>query len=173
MLCFWRYSDGIPEDEESSEIKLSPYWKSGLFIAGGLAGLIIGGRMFVNSASSLAIAWGASEKFIAVTIMAVGTSMPELATCIVAALKGRGQLALGNILGSNISNIILILGGAALINPISFSSITTMDAAMLFFAAVFVFVTAFTFVKKKIDRVEGAILLGLEIVYMSYLITNL
>lgn len=166
-------NEEIPEDEESSEIKLYPYWKSGLFIAGGLAGLIFGGKMFVNSASSLAIAWGASEKFIAVTIMAVGTSMPELATCIVAALKGRGQLALGNILGSNISNIILILGGAALINPISFSSITTMDAAMLFFSAVFIFVTAFTFVKKKIDRVEGAILLGLEIVYMSYLITNL
>ena len=161
------------ESEESSDIKLYPYWKSGLFIVGGLAGLIIGGRMFVNSASALAVAWGASEKFIAVTIMAIGTSLPELATCIVAALKGRGQLALGNVLGSNISNIILILGGAALINPISFSSMTTMDSAMLFGAAVFIFVTAFTFVKKKIDRAEGAILLGLEMVYMGYLIANL
>lgn len=161
------------ESEESSDIKLYPYWKSGLFIVGGLAGLIIGGRMFVNSASALAVAWGASEKFIAVTIMAIGTSLPELATCIVAALKGRGQLALGNVLGSNISNIILILGGAALINPISFSSMTTMDSAMLFGSAVFIFVTAFTFVKKKIDRAEGAILLGLEMVYMGYLIANL
>jgi cation:H+ antiporter len=129
--------------------------------------------MFVNSASALAVAWGASEKFIAVTIMAIGTSLPELATCVVAALKGRGQLALGNVLGSNISNIILILGGAALIHPISFSSMTTMDSAMLFGASVLIFVTAFTFVKKKIDRAEGAIMLGMEIAYMAYLIVNL
>lgn len=161
------------DDEDSSEIKLYPYWKSGLFIVGGLAALVFGGRMFVNAASELAVAWGASEKFIAVTIMAIGTSLPELATCIVAAIKGRGQLALGNILGSNISNIILILGGAALINPISFSSITTMDAGMLLGGSVFIFVTAFTFVRKQIDRAEGAILLGLEIAYMAYLIANL
>lgn len=172
-ISFRSHHSETSESEESSDIRQYPYWKSAIFIVGGLAGLIFGGRMFVNSASALAIAWGASEKFIAVTIMAIGTSLPELATCIVAALKGRGQLALGNILGSNISNIILILGGAALINPISFSSITPMDAAMLLGAAVFIFMTAFTFVKKKIDRSEGIILLGLEIVYMGYLIANL
>ena len=161
------------ESEEASEIKQYPYWKSGLFIIGGLAGLVFGGNMFVNAASDLATAWGASEKFIAVTILAIGTSLPELATSVVAAMKGRGQLALGNILGSNIANIIIILGGAALINPISFSSITLMDSAMIFGGSVFIFVTAFTFVKNKIDRVEGAILLCLELVYMGYLIANL
>lgn len=168
-----RTRDDSNGKDESSNIKQYPYWKSALFIIGGLAGLIVGGRMFVNSASALAAAWGASEKFIAVTIMAIGTSLPELATCVVAALKGRGQLALGNVLGSNISNIILILGGAALIHPISFSSMTTMDSAMLFGASVLIFVTAFTFVKKKIDRAEGAIMLGMEIAYMAYLIVNL
>lgn len=168
-----RTRDDSNGKDESSNIKQYPYWKSALFIIGGLAGLIVGGRMFVNSASALAVAWGASEKFIAVTIMAIGTSLPELATCVVAALKGRGQLALGNVLGSNISNIILILGGAALIHPISFSSMTTMDSAMLFGASVLIFVTAFTFVKKKIDRAEGAIMLGMEIAYMAYLIVNL
>lgn len=161
------------ESEEVSEIKQFPYWKSGIFIVGGLAGLVFGGNMFVNAASDLATAWGASEKFIAVTILAIGTSLPELATSVVAALKGRGQLALGNIVGSNIANIIVILGGAALINPISFSAITLVDSAMFFGGSVFIFVTAFTFVRNKIDRAEGAILLGLEMLYMGYLIANL
>ena len=80
----------------------------------------------MNSASELARIFGVSDKFIAITVMAGGTSMPELATCVVAALKGKGQLALGNILGSNISNILLILGGSALINPLSFSGITAV-----------------------------------------------
>ena len=84
-------------------------------IVAGLAGLILGGQFFVNSATSIAKMIGVSDKFIAITILAGGTSMPELATCIVAAAKKKGQLALGNILGSNVFNILLILGGSALI----------------------------------------------------------
>ncbi len=139
----------------------------------GLGALIFGGRLFVNSATELARMFGVSDKFIAITVMAAGTSMPELATCIVAALKGRGQLALGNILGSNISNILLILGGAALINPLSFSGMTAVDLEMLLISALFIFVSAYTFKKGKLDRYEGAILLLMEAAYMWYLIANL
>lgn len=157
-------------EEEGEEIKVFSNLVSALFIIGGLAGLIFGGRLFVDSAVNLAKSFGVSEKFIAITIMALGTSLPELATCIVAAVKGRGQLALGNILGSNISNIILILGGASLIGPLSFSGITLVDSAILMISAIVIFFTAFTFVKKQIDRTEGAILLAMEIGYLTYLI---
>ena len=166
-------SEAEAEEEEGEEIQVFSTWESLLFIVAGLVGLVSGGKLFVNSAAELAVAWGASEKFIAITIMALGTSLPELATCVVAALKGRGQLALGNILGSNISNILLILGGAALINPLSFAGIKMMDAAMLLIASVFIILTAFTFVKKRIDRVEGVIMLLLEAGYLWYLIVNL
>ena len=144
-----------------------------LLIASGLAGLIFGGRLFVNSATELAKMFGVSDKFIAITVMAAGTSMPELATCVVAALKGRGQLALGNVLGSNISNILLILGGAALINPLSFGGLTVVDLGVVLVCAFFIFASAFMFKKKELDRFEGAILLLMEAGYMWYLIANL
>lgn len=144
-----------------------------LLIIAGLAGLIIGGRLFVNSATELARIFGVSDKFIAITVMAAGTSMPELATCIVAALKGRGQLALGNVVGSNISNILLILGGAALINPLSFSGMTNVDLGAVLVGAIFILASAYLFKKKQLDRFEGVILLLLEAGYMWYLIANL
>lgn len=144
-----------------------------LMIIGGLAGLIIGGKIFVNSATELAKMFGVSDKFIAITVMAAGTSMPELATCIVAALKGRGQLALGNILGSNISNILLILGGASVIHPLSFTGMTLVDLGTVLLSSIVIFLCAYLFKKKQLDRVEGAILLLMEAGYMWYLIANL
>lgn len=161
------------EEDGQEIIKDSPFWLTFIMIAGGLAGLIIGGRLFVNSASELARIFGVSDKFIAITVMAGGTSMPELATCVVAALKGKGQLALGNILGSNISNILLILGGSALINPLSFSGITAVDVSTLLASALFILLSAWMFKKKKLDRIEGAILLLGEAAYLWYLISNL
>lgn len=142
-------------------------------ILGGLGGLIFGGRLFVNSATEIAKIFGVSDKFIAITIMAAGTSMPELATCIVAALKGRGQLALGNILGSNISNILLILGGSALIAPLSFKGMSAMDLGMVLICPIIILLSAWTFKKKSLDRYEGVILVVMEIGYMWYLISNL
>ena len=97
LVSSFRNKSSIEEDGQEI-IKDSPFWLTFIMIAGGLAGLIIGGRLFVNSASELARIFGVSDKFIAITVMAGGTSMPELATCVVAALKGKGQLALGNIL---------------------------------------------------------------------------
>lgn len=161
------------DDDDDSQIKEYTGFMSVVLIIAGLAGLIIGGRMFVNAATELAKMFGVSDKFIAITVMAAGTSMPELATCVVAAFKGRGQLALGNILGSNISNILLILGGAALINPLSFSGMTVVDLGTVLISAVFILASAYTFKKKKLDRFEGTILVLMEAGYMWYLISNL
>ena len=166
-------SDNADPEEDGDGIKEYKTGISVLLIVAGLAGLIIGGRLFVNSATELAKMFGVSDKFIAITVMAAGTSMPELATCVVAALKGRGQLALGNVLGSNISNILLILGGAALINPLSFSGMTYVDLGAVLLSVLFILGSAYLFKKKQLDRFEGAILLLMEAAYMWYLIANL
>ena len=176
IFAWYLYSSFKPDTtdkDDEGEIKVLNATVSVLMIVGGLAGLIIGGKLFVNSATELARMFGVSDKFIAITVMAAGTSMPELATCVVAALKGRGQLALGNILGSNISNILLILGGAALINPLSFTGMTTVDLGTILLSSVFILLSAFLFKKKELDRAEGIILLMIEACYMWYLISNL
>ena len=166
-------NDSADDDEEQEGIKIYSPFISCLLILGGLAALIFGGRLFVNSATEIAKGFGMSEKFIAITIMAAGTSMPELATSVVAAFKKKGQLALGNVIGSNISNILLILGGSALINPLSFTGMTAVDMGVLLGCTIFLLAFAFTFKKKEIDRIEGIILLLALAAYMWYLISNL
>lgn len=167
------FKEDTPDAEGEEGIKEYSNAISILLVIAGLASLIIGGRLFVNSATELAKMFGVSDKFIAITIMAAGTSMPELATCVVAALKGRGQLALGNILGSNISNILLILGGSALINPLSFSGMTYVDLGAVLISVIFILASAYLFKKKSLDRFEGIILILMEVAYMWYLISNL
>ena len=166
-------NDSADSSEESEESKTYSIGISALMIAGGLAALVFGGRLFVNAATEIAKGFGVSDKFIAVTVLAAGTSMPELATSAVAAFKGKGQLALGNILGSNISNILLILGGSALIHPLSFTGMTVVDLGAVLAGALFILASAYTFKKKKLDRVEGSILVLMEVAYMWYLIANL
>lgn len=166
------FKGDVADEEEEGAVDRSTL-VSIIMIIGGLAGLIIGGRLFVNSATELAKMFGVSDKFIAITVMAAGTSMPELATCIVAALKGRGQLALGNVLGSNISNILLILGGASLINPLSFAGMSVVDLGTVLAGSAFILLSAYLFKKNKLDRTEGIILLLGEAAYMWYLIANL
>ncbi len=169
----WRSFKNDSPDEDEDEMKTYSPGISVFLILAGLAGLIIGGRLFVNSATELARLFGVSDKFIAITVMAAGTSMPELATCVVAALKGRGQLALGNILGSNISNILLILGGSALIHPLSFSGMSMIDMGALLACSMFILLSAHAFRKGKLDRIEGIILLLMEGGYMWYLIATI
>lgn len=172
-IYLWNsFRSGREETDEGVKDETKPLLAT-LMIIGGLAGLIFGGRLFVNSATQIALIAGLSEKFIAITIMAAGTSMPELATCVVAAYKGQGQLALGNILGSNISNILLILGGSALIHPLSFNSISDMDLGIMTVSAILILLSAISFKKKKLDRVEGVIFIGLQIAYMAYLIISI
>ena len=159
-------------EEEGSE-KTYGLALSCLMIAGGLAGLILGGKLFVNSAVDIAHALGASEKFIAVTILAVGTSLPELMTCVVAAAKKKGQLALGNIVGSNVFNILLILGVAGLISPMETSSVNYVDLATLMIGALSLFVFAFASKKQQIGRPAGIIMLLFEVAYMVHLFIQL
>jgi len=161
------------DETESEEIRSYSPAVSVLLIIGGLAALVFGGRLFVNAATEIAKGFGVSDKFIAITVLAAGTSMPELATSVVAAVKGRGQLALGNILGSNISNILLILGGSSLICPLSFSGISTVDLGAVLICALFILLSAYMFKKKRLDRIEGSILVLMEVGYMWYLIANL
>lgn len=142
-------------------------------VAAGLAGLVYGGNLFVDSATELARQLSVSDKFIAVTVLAGGTSLPELATSLVAALKGRDQLALGNILGSNVFNILLILGGSALITPLSFASVNAADALTLIASVVLLLVAAYTGHKDRVDRWEGALMLLAFSAYYFFLFKQL
>jgi cation:H+ antiporter len=165
------FRSGSNSTEETSEEETKAYstWISLLMIVTGLACLVGGGKLFVNSATHIAQALNLSEKFIAITIMAAGTSLPELATCIVAARKGRNQMALGNVLGSNIANILMIVGGAAVISPLSLHAISAVDLIVMMLAGLVLLVSAYTIKKDRIDRREGVIFILIEVLYMIWL----
>ena len=173
LLYMWMSFKGNHPDEQESGAKQRSIWLAILMVAGGLAGLIFGGNLFVDSATAIAKALGVSDKFIAITILAGGTSMPELATCVVAAAKKKGQLALGNIIGSNIFNILLILGGSALIHPLSFAGMNYVDLGILLVSALALLSALFVGRKNEIDRLDGALFVTIWAAYMAYLITNL
>ena len=176
LVYMWQsFRHGQAENVGETETAGKPMkpWLAILLIAGGLAALILGGRLFVNSATHLARALGVSDKFIAITILAGGTSMPELATCIAAAVKKKGQLALGNIIGSNLFNILLILGGSALIHPLSFSGISYVDLGALLVSALALLGACYLGKKNTLDRLDGAVFLLLFAAYMTYLIIKL
>lgn len=138
-------------------------------VTAGLAGLIFGGDLFVDSATELARRLGVSDKFIAITILAGGTSFPELATCIVAAARHKDQLALGNILGSNVFNILLILGCSSVITPLSFGGMSLVDAGILILSCLLLLLWAYSGSKCRIDRWEGALMLLVFAAYYCYL----
>lgn len=164
--------EDVPQEEKKDTTERS-MWLSTIFIAGGLCGLIFGGRLFVHSGSAIASSLGVSDAFIGITVMALGTSLPELAASVVAALKGKGQMALGNIVGFNISNILLILGGASIISPLTMSNITLLDMLMMVFSTLVLFLANTTFGKAKIDRIEGGFFIAIYSAYIFYLSINL
>lgn len=145
-------------------------WLMAAMIVGGLAGLVFGGEMFLRSATSIARSLGISESVIAITLVAGGTSLPELASSLVSLFKGKADMALGNVIGSNIANILLILGVSATIHPLSMGGITVWDLLMVALSSVLLFFAAFTFKRRAIDRWEGAIFLAIYIAYIGYLI---
>ena len=140
-----------------------------VMVIAGLAGLVFGGDLFVDAACRIARAAGLSDKFVAITILAGGTSMPELVTCVVAAAKKKGALALGNILGSNISNILLILGASALACPLSFSNMKTVDLGVLTLSSIMILVSAWTGRNNKIGKLDATSYLLIFAAYMAYL----
>lgn len=164
---------GTANEELSGSKKLPPVWASAGMILGGLCGLVFGGEMFVNSASAIAHNLGVSDAVIAVTIVAGGTSLPELASCIVAALKKNTDQALGNVIGSNVSNIFLILGGSATIHPLVMNGVKPAALITLMLGAVLTFLYAFTFKKKSIDRIEGAMLVAIYFAFIAFTLKSL
>lgn len=170
FYCF--KSDSKDEFSETQQATLS-ITKSIALTLTGLAGLIFGGDLFVDSATALARQIGVSDKFIAVTILAGGTSLPELATSLVAAIKGKEQLALGNILGSNVFNAMLILGLSSVITPLSFASMTIVDIITLVLSAILLLIWAYTGRKNRIDRREGAAMLLCYVAYNVFLFSRL
>lgn len=152
--------------ESASEKKI---WLAILMVLGGLGGLIFGGDIFVDSACEIARSAGLSEKFVAITILACGTSLPELVTCVVAAAKKKGALALGNIIGSNVSNILLILGTSALVCPLSFANIKAVDLGAVALGSIALLTSAWTGRNNRIGRGDGVSFLLMFAAYMAYL----
>ena len=175
VLYMWwsfRHQSGAPEEEESPTKEMS-LWLSVLYVLGGLALLVFGGRFFVDSAVEIARACHVSDKFIAITLLAGGTSMPELATCVAAAAKKKGQLALGNIIGSNLFNVLLILGGSAIIHPLELTGFSYVDLGILLVSALALLFAALIGRKKEMGVISGTCFLLLFAGYMTYLIVNL
>ncbi len=154
-------------EEEAEEIKIIPVWKCIIYIVGGAAAIAVGGDMVVDGASVIAAAFGLSQTLIGLTIVAMGTSLPELVTSIVAARKNEVDMALGNVIGSNIFNILFVLGIAATISPITFLMENIIDIVIL--VAMSILVWSFAWSKKKIARAEGAFMLLLYAAYVVYI----
>lgn len=178
LLCFMAiflshtFSIAAGEEQNASEsgIKEMPMWRAILFSIGGLLFLIAGGESFVRGASGLARALGASESLIAVTIVAGGTSLPELATSVVAALKGKSEMAVGNVVGSNLFNIFLILGLSSTISPIKLAGIGAIDLGMVLLSSIVLWFVGVFYKERTITRVEGALMIALYVAYTLYLI---
>lgn len=166
LFLFYVYrlskSDTASKEVVVSEMSL---FKMIAFIVIGLAGLVLGGRLVVNNAVEIATILGLSEKIIGFTIVAIGTSLPELATSVVAAIRKNTNIAVGNIIGSNIFNIFLVISTSAVVSPVIFNPVFNTDMYLLAGGTVFLFIAMFTGGKKKLDRWEAVILL---LVYLGY-----
>ena len=154
-------------------IKPLPLWKQIVWIVAGLAGLVWGGDKFVESSSALASQLGMSEALIGLTIVALGTSLPELAASIVAAVKGNPGLAVGNVIGSNIFNSTLVLGAGAVCSPLSLGTIGNIDLLVLTGASLIFWLEGRVWGTRIINRCEGTILLAGYIAYTAWLIASI
>ena len=148
-------------------IAILPTWKSLVFIIGGMIAIKFGGDFVVDGASSIASSMGLSQTLIGLTIVAMGTSLPELVTSLVAAKKGEVDMALGNVIGSDIFNILFVLGIATAISPISFLMENVIDIILLIIMSVIVL--AFAWTKQQINRKEGILMLLMYAAYMVYI----
>lgn len=152
--------------EAEEEYKVLPVWKCILFIVGGMAAIVIGADFVVDSASAIAASFGLSENLIGLTIVAFGTSLPELVTSLVAARKGEVDMALGNVIGSNIFNILFVLGIAGSISPMAFIGENIIDIVALIAMSVLVWIMAWP--KKKLVRWNGAVMVTVYAAYTVY-----
>ena len=178
LICFglflyyvYKQMRKLPETVELEVKQMSNKKIAGLVIFG-LLGLIFGGRMVVSAAMDIAVELGLSQKIIGLTIVAAGTSLPELATSVLAALKKKSDIAVGNVIGSNIFNIFFILGLSAVVRPLPFDQLFNKDLFLLMGGTVFLFATMFLAGKKKLDRWEAAILFSSFVLYTILLISR-
>ena len=171
MVYTFRVAKQSPAAEGDGDKSVMPVWKSILFVALGLACLILGSNLFVSSASSVAEQLGVSQSIIGLTIVAGGTSLPELATSVVAARKGQSAIAIGNVIGSNVFNVLLILGTTAVICPMQIEGITIIDMATMLVSVVLLWL--FSFTKFKVERWEGTVLTLGYAAYLCWLLYNI
>lgn len=169
LYYIYRSMSAEPTGIEDTRVVL-PKWKSILFIVLGLTGLVLGGKIVVDQAVILAKNFGLSEKFIGLTIVACGTSLPELATSVVAAIKKNSDIAIGNVVGSNIFNILFILGVTGMIQPIPYYEVLNFDIGVLVVGTIGLFIFMFTLKHKMLDRWEAILMLVSYFVYLGYLI---
>lgn len=175
FIIFLYYTFGIAktavdEDLGDQEIKLMKNWQAVLFIVLGLIGLTLGGQWIVNGAIKIASNLGVSQSLIGLTIVAIGTSLPELATSAMAACKKQSDIAIGNVVGSNIFNIFWILGASAIIHPLPFNISANRDIAMTILASLLLFSIMFIGKKRVIERWQGAVMLSLYLGYLVFLV---
>ena len=156
--------------ETTADGKAQNPWLSALWVVAGLAMLVVGSNLFVDSASNVALSLGISEGVVGLTVVAGGTSLPELATSVVAARKGQSAIAIGNVIGSNVFNILMILGLTATITPLAIEGITTVDMAVMLLSVALVWF--FSRTRYTVERWEGAVLVVGYLAYLCWLISN-
>lgn len=173
FAIFLYYSFGIARvnaDSEGEEIQELIKWKSVLYILFGLTGLVFGGKWIVDGAIRIAENFQVSQSLIGLTIVAIGTSLPELATSAVAAYRRQTDIAIGNVVGSNIFNVFWILGFSSLINPLPFDPGADMDVMMTIVSSLLLFLIMFIGKKHTVERWQGVVMVSLYISYIIYLI---
>ncbi|PVW13170.1 calcium/sodium antiporter [Marixanthomonas spongiae] len=174
FICFIYYTFNQLKQEKPEAItyKNKSNYKIWGLVTSGTAGLIVGGKLVVDNSIDVATELGVSQKIIGLTIVAAGTSLPELVTSIVAALKRNSDIAIGNVIGSNIFNVLLILAISSFVNPVKYNPNFNQDILLLIGGTVFLIIAMFTGKRKKLDRWEASILLSFYLIYTAYLITK-
>ncbi|MCF0258372.1 MAG: calcium/sodium antiporter [Erysipelotrichaceae bacterium] len=169
-LLIWNVKKNPVQETEEEERKILPNWKTALFIVLGAAAIIFGGNITVNAASAIAQSLGMSETLVGLTVVSVGTSLPELITSVVAARKGESGLSIGNAIGSNIMNILFILGSSSFIRPLNANLENVADAALLGVIAVSMYLLSR--ISPRLGRFKGLLMIGAYCVYLVYIIVR-
>lgn len=170
FFMYYTLSQAKSEKPTTETTKQTNPWLSAFFVILGLTFLVVGSNVFVDSASRVAYALGISEGVVGLTIVAGGTSLPELATSVVAARKGQSAIAIGNVIGSNVFNILLILGTTAVISPLAIQGITVIDLSVMLLSVTLVWL--FSRTRYTVERWEGALLVAGYLVYLGWLLYN-
>ena len=170
FFMYYTLSQAKAEKPTTETTKQSNPWLSAFYVILGLALLVVGSNLFVDSASRVAYALGISEGVVGLTVVAGGTSLPELATSVVAARKGQSAIAIGNVIGSNVFNILLILGTTAVISPLAIQGITVIDLSVMLLSVTLVWL--FSRTRYTVERWEGALLVAGYLVYLGWLLYN-